>query len=308
MTVMLTIMDRKSGKRVSNVKKEDLQIFEDGVKREPAFFSRLDTPLSVFLLLDTSLSTRSWLKGITGAANVFIESLRFNDQLSIISFDRVIKEHLKLTKLIDYSVKEMKLSPHFGGTVLYDVIEFVVKKRMKDVRDRKIIILFTDGVDSGSHNAKAKENYYDIQESDAIIYPIQYSYAKAYPEYSRMKSFPSFKDFAEVKVKELKKDNPKSTATVKYIEKISNEIVTYLEMKQAKADAYLQELAYRTGGKLYAAENIENLSQAFASIIEEVSSQYVLCFYSPNPNAANKQRIVKVRTGNPDLIVRERVN
>ncbi len=57
-TLPVSVMDR-DGRYIPNLRKEDFRLWEDGVEQNVAFFSSVDKPFSVVLMIDTSGSTRS---------------------------------------------------------------------------------------------------------------------------------------------------------------------------------------------------------------------------------------------------------
>jgi Ca-activated chloride channel family protein len=73
-----------------------------------------------------------------------------------------------------------------------------------------------------------------------------------------------------------------------------------------KAARYLHELADRSGGRLYEADTIYNVSQAFSNIAEELRHQYSLSYYPTNVKKDGAYRRVKVRVEKSGMIVRAR--
>ncbi len=69
---------------------------------------------------------------------------------------------------------------------------------------------------------------------------------------------------------------------------------------------YLQELANRSGGRLYDANTISNVSQAFSLIAEELRHQYALSYYPTNSKKDGVYRRVKVRVEKSGIVVRSR--
>src|SRR5678816_3076504 len=60
------------------------------------------------------------------------------------------------------------------GTSLYDAVKLTMNDRMRTIKGRKAIVLFTDGVDTTSRRSNDYENLRDALELDALIYPIRY--------------------------------------------------------------------------------------------------------------------------------------
>src|SRR6185369_3090775 len=83
-------MDR-DGRYVPNLQKEEFRIWEDGVEQEVAFFQSVDKPFSVVLMLDTSPSTEFRLEDIQDAAVSFVNQLRRDDRVMVVSFDNDIR-------------------------------------------------------------------------------------------------------------------------------------------------------------------------------------------------------------------------
>ena len=74
-----------------NLQKEEFRIWEDGVEQEVAFFQSVDKPFSVVLMLDTSPSTQFRLEDIQDAAISFVNQLRPDDKVMVVSFNDDIK-------------------------------------------------------------------------------------------------------------------------------------------------------------------------------------------------------------------------
>src|ERR1051326_1861846 len=89
-TIPVSVMDR-DGRYVPNLLKDDFRIWEDGVEQEVAFFQSVDKPFSVVLMLDTSPSTQCRLDDIQNAAIDFINQLRPDDRVMVVSFNDDIK-------------------------------------------------------------------------------------------------------------------------------------------------------------------------------------------------------------------------
>jgi hypothetical protein len=172
-TVPVSVVDR-DGRYISDLQKEDFQIAEDGVEQEIAYFGTVEKPFTVVLLLDTSASTWSKLREIKDAAAVFVEQLRPDDQVMVISFGMGVKvqceptnDRRKIRKAIGATGKGL-------STHLYDAMEDVMKKRLSRIQGRKALVLFTDGVDATSNHATYESTVHTVEELDALIYPILY--------------------------------------------------------------------------------------------------------------------------------------
>jgi VWFA-related protein len=170
-TIPVTVLDRE-GRYVTNLKKEDFQIFENGVEQQIALFDSVEQPFTVLLLLDISGSMSFHLAELSQAANVLVNQLRPNDQLSAASFADSLYTLLKPTKISELR-KSIKIKQRPGDiyTRIYDAVDDALKM-MKKIRGRKAIILFSDG--DGVFTS-AKDNFRRAEESETLIYTVQFN-------------------------------------------------------------------------------------------------------------------------------------
>src|SRR5215212_315132 len=175
-TVPVSVMDR-DGRYVPNLQKEDFRIWEDGVEQDVAFFASVDKPFSVVLMLDTSPSTQFRLENIQDAAISFVNQLRADDRVMVVSFNDDIKILSEFTTDRSKLQRAIQRARTDDGTRLYDAVDMVLNQQLARVQGRKAIVLFTDGVDTTSKRADYESNMMDAQELDALIYPVQYDTA-----------------------------------------------------------------------------------------------------------------------------------
>lgn len=76
----------RDGKFVPNLRREDFEVFENGVKQEIAYFAPVDNPFTVALVIDTSRSTVFNLADIQHAALAFVDKMRPRDRAVVVSF------------------------------------------------------------------------------------------------------------------------------------------------------------------------------------------------------------------------------
>src|SRR5689334_21366817 len=172
-TIPVSVMDR-DGRYVPNLQKEEFRIWEDGVEQEVAFFQSVDKPFSVVLMLDTSPSTAFRLEDIQDAAISFVNQLRNDDRVMVVSFNdniRILSEFTTDRRKLERAIQRARTD---DGTRLYDAVDMVINQQLSRVQGRKAIVLFTDGVDTTSRRANYDTNVMDAQELDALIYPVQY--------------------------------------------------------------------------------------------------------------------------------------
>jgi Ca-activated chloride channel homolog len=297
-TIPVSVMDR-DGRYVPNLLKDDFRIWEDGVEQEVAFFASVDKPFSVVLMLDTSPSTQFRLEDIHDAAITFINQLRPDDRVMVVSFNDNIKVLSEFTTDRNKLQRAIQRAETDDGTRLYDAVDMVMNEKLSRVQGRKAIVLFTDGVDTTSRRANFESNMMDAQELDALIYPVQYDTSQ-----DMNVGGPNF-----------------PTRQVDIWGQILGGIFGggrrgggYPPRSSRGtgrgdyelASQYLRELANTTGGREYLADSLQNMSVAFANVAEELRRQYSIGYYPKRPPQVGQRRQIKVRAKQPNLAVRAR--
>lgn len=276
-TIPVTVSSSIDDSYVSDISKNEFRVFEDGVEQEISYFGTSDQPFTVILALDTSPSTKYKIEEIQAAAKIFVDQLKPNDRVEVIKFNQKIRVLARATRNRDKIYKAIKKARFSGGTSLYDVVDFALKERLKKVRGRKAIVLFTDGVDTTSQYVFYDDTLEQAEKSDTLIFPVYYN-----------------------TVSELmgNRMNKKKSRT-------RNRLLR--DYKIGKM--YLEDLATSTGGRLIAPDSSsEGLNNAFKAIAEELSYQYSIGYYPQKEGMPGQRKNLKVRVYRPNLNVRARDN
>ena len=162
-----------SGLYVTDVRPDELAIFEDGVEQKIAFVTTMNAPLHVVLMLDTSNATEEKLPLIRNAAIAFVGQLQAADQVEVISFDDEVRELNSFTS-DRAALKSAILQTHSGqATKLYDAFG-VALDSLSQVSGRRAIVLFTDGIDHYSDRATYDGTLRSVTEDGVSVYTIRY--------------------------------------------------------------------------------------------------------------------------------------
>ncbi|MGH9873852.1 MAG: VWA domain-containing protein [Pyrinomonadaceae bacterium] len=306
-TLPVSVMDR-DGRYIPNLRKEDFRLWEEGVEQNVAFFSSVDKPFSVVLMIDTSGSTRFRLDEIQDAAITFVSQLRQDDRVMVVSFDDQVRVLTEFTSDRSRLSNAIRRTEPGDGTKLYDAVDLVMNQRLNSVEGRKAIVLFTDGVDTTSRHASYQSNIRDAEELDALVYTVQYdTYRDQGGGGSGGSGWPGGGRW------------PNSNADI--LGQILGGVfrrggghsggrggggVGNSRREYDLANRYLHELPERTGARNYQGDSMQNLSSAFAQIAEELRRQYTLGYYPKTPAQAGQRRQIKVRVNQPNLAVRTR--
>jgi len=300
-TVPVSVLDRE-GRFISDLRREQFNVFENGVEQKLAYFEPTEKPFTVALLLDTSGSTFFHLWEIKEAAINFAKQLRPQDRVLVVTFDRLVMLLTEATNDLNVVTEVIQRNAITGfSTRLYDALDLVIKARLNKIDGRKAIVLFTDGVDTGSYQATYESTVREVEELDALIYPIQYDTTDFVDAQTRTNT--------TIETTTIRGRNfpPRSSSRVTYgTPKASGPGTSIGDYKLA--DQYLHKLATKTGGQLYVANDRTQLSEAFSKIAEELRHQYSLGYYPQTTLQSGERREIKVRVDRPNVAVRARDN
>ena len=295
-TIPVSVSDR-NGHFISDLQKDDFHIYEDGVEQEIAYFGTVEKPFTVVLMLDTSASTWSKLGQIKDAAKAFVEQLRPEDQVMVVSFGTGLKVQSEPTSDRGRIRKGIEGTSRGLSTRLYDAMDKVMRKFLTRIPGRKAVVLFTDGVDATSNDSTYESTVHAAQEVDALIYSIRYDTYNP----SNDKG-PVSNPTSGLRLPSILRKIPLPT-----IGSSSGGGAGSTRADYDRGERYLHELAELTGGHVYEAnKDLRNLRMAFSQIADELGRQYSLGYYPQRKGAAGQARQIKVRINKPDVAVRAR--
>jgi Ca-activated chloride channel family protein len=169
-----TVVDKK-GHLVSGLVQDNFQIYEDGVLQEVKFFSHEDIPVTVGLVVDNSGSMKPKVTDVVAAALAFARSSNRRDQIFEVNFNEHVSfglpDNMPFTdKVVPLEVALSTINAS-GQTALYDAIAAALEHIKQGNRDKKVLIVVSDGGDNVSKLHLAQILAMAAQ-SDVIIYTI----------------------------------------------------------------------------------------------------------------------------------------
>ncbi len=249
-TVAPIVTDRR-GRYVPGLTVKNFTVLDDGQPRKIETFDAADSPLSAILILDVSGSMLMKIDEARRAAHAFVDALKPKDEVGLMTFSTTVVGSIDFTKDRAALHEAIDAAQTQGETALYDVTAMALKK-LRPLKRRKAVILFTDGDDNRSR-LSVEQVARMARASEVSIYSV----AQGANESETLKVF-------------------------------------------------LDRLAEDTGGRSYFIGSIRKLSDTFAEILTELTSQYFLTY---TPRAGLKPRTwhrIEVRVNRPDLVVRAR--
>jgi len=275
--VLFTAQD-KNRRLLTDLKKEDVKLIEDGQTQDIVAFGRqIDLPLSLAILIDTSASQERTLPEEKSAAKSFVESVvrPTKDEVSVISFtgEATLEQGMtnnvgRLQRAID-RVQFVPPSGYVGGgvvvgtppisggnqtvqgsTAIWDAIWVTSDEILGPApeKTRRAIILLTDGINTYGKK-KLDEAVQAALKSEAVIYSIGIG--------------DNFYDGVD--------------------------------------ESALRKISERTGGRAFFPRDEVELRKAFDQIQVEMRSQYLIAYEPTNQKRDGSYRRIEIQVANPEL-------
>lgn len=173
LVVLHTSVIDDRGKFVDGLTQDNFRVFEDKVEQKLAIFKREDIPVSMGLVIDNSGSMRDKRPRVNEAALTLVQSSNPQDEAFVVNFNDDF--YLDLDKDFTNSIPELKEALERidarGSTALYDAIIGSLDHLKKGTKEKKVLLIVTDGEDNTSRNTLEK-TVREIQKTDTVIYTI----------------------------------------------------------------------------------------------------------------------------------------
>ena len=163
------------GRPVTGLTADKFRVFEDGREEKIKIFQPEDTPATVGLLIDASGSMTNKRNDVIAAGQAFVAASHPDDEMFIVNFNR--RAWLALPEGTAFTSDREKLratltqTQNEGTTALYDAIELALNHFKETSRQRKALVVLSDGGDNASR-VKLDDVLRMAQQSSATIYCI----------------------------------------------------------------------------------------------------------------------------------------
>jgi VWFA-related protein len=271
-TVPVTVRKRGGG-FVKGLPQSAFRVSEEGENQEILTFAQEGVPARIAIVLDISGSVQSEWGTIKYATKRFTENLKAEDLFSLVTFNTEIR--LKM----DWGRKTDRLDDVLGSifckgeTNLWDAVYVVSNDVFKGVREKKAMIIMSDGLDNNS--AVSYNDALDAAiRSEAAIYVVS-------------------------KTAAVRESILYQMSKAGIYDNIPNGVF-------AQADLALRKLAYETGGRVLYPNNFGQLDNIYAQVDEELRSQYTLGYVSTNQIKDGRYRHIQVSVDSPDVMISAR--
>jgi len=276
--VIFTAVD-KNKRFLTDLKQEDIRVYEDGAEQQIFTFKpQTDLPLTLAILIDTSISQERTLPEEKAAARAFIDAVMrpSKDEVAVLSFtgDSTLEQGLtgnaaRVRSAID-RVEFVPPSGYIGrgvlvgtppisgdnqmtagSTAIWDAVWVTCDSVLSDSSDktRRAIILLTDGDDTSS-TLKLDEAVQQAIKTETLIFAIGIGDNFSY---------------------------------------------------RGVDEGALRKVTERTGGRAYFPRSEEDLRKAFEQIQRELREQYLVAYSPTNKKRDGSYRQLKIEVVNPEL-------
>jgi len=169
-----TVRDRK-GRFASDLRAQDFEVYEDGVRQSIRLFRHEDIPVTAGLVIDHSGSMRRKLPDVIIAARTFVQFSSPEDEMFVVNFNDSVTLGLpaaiRFTNRPDDLARAISNIPATGKTALYDAVVASLEQLQAGSRNKKALIVVSDGGDNASTHRMA-EALKLADQSGALVYAI----------------------------------------------------------------------------------------------------------------------------------------
>ena len=147
------VRDRK-GRAVSDLGERNFAVYEDGVRQSIRLFLHEDIPVAAGLVIDHSGSMRAKLPEVVAGARTFTQTSNPEDRLFVVNFNEKVAlglpPHIGFTNRSEELEHAISTTPAEGLTALYDALIKALERLQAAQRDKKVLLVISDGGDNAS--------------------------------------------------------------------------------------------------------------------------------------------------------------
>jgi Ca-activated chloride channel homolog len=173
-TLSVTVTDAH-GELVGGLTREQFTVFDNNEPQSIQFFSNDEMAATVGIVIDCSGSMRKRRTDVTLAATAFATSAHPLDEMFSVNFNDRVWEGLPVgvnfADSVDQLHHALERAPAVGMTALYDGIDRALDHLELGTRDRKALILVSDGGDNASVRTLAEVSE-RARRTSAVIYAV----------------------------------------------------------------------------------------------------------------------------------------
>jgi VWFA-related protein len=310
-TLTVSVVDA-AGRPIGGLTPPSFRLFEDGRQQTIEYFEPIGDPYSLMLVLDTSGSAGDEVDKMRKASADFVAGVGPEDRLGVIAFSRSIEmlggmtnDRTELARHLAEVKPTVARDPRASrfdettGTSFYDAIYLAcAESPLAEVKGsgRKAIVVFSDCVDSTS-SYRFDQITDAVERSGASVYVLLFD-TKSFSD-RLLTSAPGNTSRINFSASQLERfyDTHAPDSEDRSREPSSYSDLERLEINAALYDiarAQAEQLATRTGGRVYPVRGLGDLGKAYAAIAAELRTRYSIGYYPSNTKHDGTWRKLKV--------------
>jgi Ca-activated chloride channel family protein len=172
----VTVVDLH-GALVPGLRQEHFSVYDNGTRQTIQFFASEDIAATIGLLIDSSGSMRGRRDQVTTAAAAFVAMSHPLDEFFTLNFNEWVWPGLSpdvpFTADVDRLRAALSAAPAEGMTALYDAVSRGLAHLRRGTRDRKALVVISDGGDNASVQT-LDDVVQGARQSDAAIYSLTF--------------------------------------------------------------------------------------------------------------------------------------
>ena len=264
----------KNGQFISNLKKENFRVLEDGVPQNINDFKVEQAPITAVMLIEFASTTYYILVPTLQASYIFASTLKKDDWVAAIDYDmkpEILVDFTQDKNAVIAGLNTLRM-PGFSETNLFDAL-YDTLDRMDRIEGHKYIILISTGIDTFS-----KLNYNQILNKvktshDITIFPISIGWL--------------WREYCET-----------HRNCGGFSHGVASMGIGSIDWLQA--DNQLTTFAKMTGGRFYQPRFEGDMVDAFKDISGDIRNQYMIAYHPTNQKLDGSYRKLKVEVVAPD--------
>ena len=265
--VSLNVTVTEGGHYLTDLEQDNFSVFEDGVKQDVTFFNRTHLPIALAMLLDTSASMDTKLPTAQEAAIGFARRLRDQDLAEVVDFDSRVVVLQAFTNSARDLEQAIRRTSAGGSTSLYNAVYIALKDLKKVVA----------------------KNVEEIRRQAIVV-------LSDGEDTSSLLPFEEVLDLAK-----------RSEVAIYTIGLRENDSTSSGSKLFREAEFVLRQLSQETGGRAFFPNQVNDLTNVYGQISDELSSQYTVGYTSRNPRRDGAWRRVVVRVDRPNTVARTKL-
>ena len=257
-------VQKKTGRVLPDLAKDDVLLFEDGVKQTVSHFSRGKEPVSILLLVDRAGCVNAFNEQIRAATIEAIGRLKPEDEVAIMTFSNKVSLQQPFTRdrsLIADKIQAVESQhqseQHYFNSGIYEAAEYM--RKAANPAGRRIIIVLT--------SLEASIDFSKRSENEALV---------AVLESGATVSGVLVKTLGG-RIEQAFRGKPTS-------------LLRHLGLRAGSLKKFVEE----TGGELLS-EPPKNITKALNRMVDNVSASYSVAYAPTNPSRDGKRRRIRIQ-------------